>query len=152
MFGSTHAFDQGVAGENAVRSLVRDILALESSGPRGRDGSVVWWGSEHGSSRRICSPADARIRAVVDEIGRAGLTVADVNAARGGMADIPEEVRVIWLWQPTEGFTPLEVASLGEFTAAGGLIVFVGGERSDAVRDGLLAGVDARAVNPLPNH
>ena len=117
------------AGNPNNHILVQNLVGFSSSAPRG-SGTKVWWDIGRGSRCEIlplpskCTPAS--YSSAASEIVTAGFTNETVFSASGTLTDIPADVKVIFLWNPTVVYTVAEINALKQFAVEGGRIIFVG--------------------------
>ena len=109
--------------------LVENLVSFPSGGSRG-SGTRVWWDIGRGSRCEILPPPSqctpASYSSMASEIQDAGFTIETIFSGLGTLIDIPADVKVIFLWNPTVAYTVAEINALKQFGAEGGRIIFVG--------------------------
>ena len=121
VFNDINVFDNtGMSDADNVR-LVQNLVDFTTPRPRG-DGTEVWvdcrssLSTGHGGCQ---NPSTFRTT-----VEGEGLTLVDVF--EGSLADLPPEVKVVFLWVPSSPYPTSEVNAFKQFAAEGGRIVFVG--------------------------
>lgn len=126
VFNDINPFDsQGMMSENNVL-MVRNLVNYTTTGPRGT-GTVVWM--DYGRSSRCSGTGECSsgsMATMYQTIQDHGLSVQDIASSYGSFSAIPPEVKVIFLWNPLEGFAVSEINTFKQFAADGGRLVFVG--------------------------
>lgn len=113
--------DEALEEEPNNDTLVKNIVSYTASGPRDT-ATTVWLDYGHGA---LCDGCLA-MNDFQNVIDSAGYTLQVVHNAQGALSSIPANVKVIFLWTPTQAFTIDEVNALKQFAQDGGRIVFVG--------------------------
>jgi hypothetical protein len=112
-------WDTGRNPDQLVQNL---ISTAPNSGTK-----VVWWCGRQANAFKICASSintdgSGQFRGTRDAITSAGWSFeVDYQTP---LASIPNDVRVFWMWTPTEALTSAEVNILKDFAARGGRIIF----------------------------
>lgn len=129
------------AGTSVNNQQFVSNLVSHTGGGRA-NGTRVWWDFGHASkcgNDGFCGTGQSyTYNATRATIARAGLTLVEQYTPTGQLVNIPLDVKVIWLWNPTEFFTVPEINALKQFAAEGGRIVFIG-EHVNYYGNGILA-------------
>jgi hypothetical protein len=152
VFNDVNVFDERAMENVSNRTLVRNLVAYPTPNPRG-SASVVWFDFGRNTAcaafNDYCRTNTATMRTVIRQ---AGYSVVEVHSSSGSMTAIPANVKVIFLWLPTVGFTTAEINALKRFAAEGGRVVFVGEHQGAcaagiAVENGFLRSMGAVMTN-----
>ena len=125
VFNDINIFVGGIDDPNN-QLLVRNLVVFSGPGPR-VTGAVVWFDRGRNSVcgvRSDCDNTDLGLMRTI--ISQAGLSITDVSSTSGSITSIPADVKVVFLWNPTVPYTPVEINTLKQFAAEGGRIVFIG--------------------------
>lgn len=115
VFNDHNVFDNGALATADNVRLVQNLVNFTSAGSR------VWVDcSSSQSTLEACNSSS--FSTFRSTITGEGLTFEDA----GDLTNIPADVRVIFLWQPTTAYTTAEINGLKQFAENGGRIVFVG--------------------------
>jgi len=107
------------------RRFVRNLVNFSGTGPRASGKAVLYDRGRNSpclANGECSDTANTQIDAV---IAAAGYTISKLDFYNP-LTSVPPNVKVIFAWMPTIGYTPDEVNVLKRFAAEGGRIVFVG--------------------------
>lgn len=118
-------FSQWMIGLNPDNGLMfRNLFTFSSTKPRGSGTrAIVDFGHRsycQGGDQSPCEPFDA-LAAIAASAGIA-LTVQDTT----DLLTLPVEVKVLFLWVPTQTYTTPEINALKRFVMEGGRLIFMG--------------------------
>lgn len=117
--------DRAMADPNNVR-LVQNLVGFSTSGVRAGATRVLYdRGREAPCFLVSLECADANQGAFDAAVAGAGFTITKIDAVQS-YADVPDDVKVIFLVNPTVPFTSADVEGLRDFAREGGRIVFLG--------------------------
>ncbi|WP_337845404.1 ABC transporter [Thermus sp.] len=126
VFNDINPFDRtGMANPNN-RLMAKNLVGYATSGPRG-SGTKILFDRGRGS---VCGGTgecgDGNLSMFRSVLQSEGFTIEELNSTQGSITPLPAEVKVIFLWNPRETFTPQEVNALKAFADEGGRVVFIG--------------------------
>ncbi|HJU87118.1 MAG TPA: hypothetical protein VJ788_07115 [Gemmatimonadota bacterium] len=122
VFNDVNVFDNTGMSDPDNVVLVRNLVDFTTSRPRGA-GTEVWVDCRSsvstGSHGGCQNPST--FRSTIE-----GQDLILVDVFEGSLEDLPPEVKVIFLWIPSEPYPTSEVNALKRFAAEGGRVIFVG--------------------------
>ncbi|HKY59568.1 MAG TPA: hypothetical protein VJP59_01025, partial [Gemmatimonadota bacterium] len=122
VFNDVNVFDNTGMSDPDNVVLVRNLVDFTTAGPRD-DGTEVWVDCRSsvatGAHGGCQNPSTFRTT-----IEGQGLTLVDVF--EGSLDDLPPEVKVLFLWIPSDPYPASEVNAFKQFAAEGGRVIFVG--------------------------
>ncbi len=127
VFNDINVFDNFRLVDDNV-TLLSNLLNFTTDGPRG-DGTTVWVDCRNTAffEQSIdgvdgCRHGD--FESFRGTIANQGFTF--VSITEGSLTEIPEDVKVIFLWIPDVAYSAAEVNALKQFASEGGRVVFLG--------------------------
>lgn len=139
VFNDANPFDFFRMQNPDNQALVENLIKFRSGKLRDA-GTVVLMDRGRGSvcgntDWGACSPS--KQTSLYSLIKDAGYTIEDIYSKAGTLVDIPPEVKILFLWNPTVPYTLQEVNAFKTFTAQGGRLIFVGEYEDYYGEDGL---------------
>jgi hypothetical protein len=127
VFNDMNPFDNEIGLVNPNnRLMVRNLVSFETIGPRA-NGNTIWF--DCGKNSRYpnaCSFTEGIHTNLKQLIQSFGFDLEMVNSSETPLIDIPQDVKVIFLWLPRIAYSLNEINNLKLFAEQGGRIVFIG--------------------------
>lgn len=127
VFNDMNPFDNeiGMVDPNN-RLMVRNLVTFETIGPRA-NGNTIWF--DCGKNSRYpeaCSFTTGIHTNVKQLIQSFGFNLEMIDSSETPLVNIPQDVKVIFLWLPRIAYSLNEINNLKQFAEQGGRIVFIG--------------------------
>lgn len=127
VFNDMNPFDNniGMVDQNN-RLMVANLVNFETVGPRA-NGNTIWFDCGKNSRYPLaCSSTEGIHTDVKLFIQNLGFSLEMINSSETPLTDIPQDVKVIFLWLPRIAYSLDEINNLKLFAEQGGRIVFIG--------------------------
>lgn len=121
-------FGEGLENPNN-QLMVKNLINFSTPGVR-NNGSKIWFDCGRSSAHEKENPTPCgdseRYNPMRNLITNEGYILEDISSSAGTLIEIPQEVKVIFLWLPTVHFKLSEINALKKFAEEGGRIIFIG--------------------------
>lgn len=118
----------GLLNPNNV-TFIKNLLNFDTPEIRGRS-TKIWFDCGRNTAHILDTPIpcgnSTRYNPLRQIIAGEGYTLEDISSNEGTLVNIPQEVKIIFLWLPRIAYTVNEINALKDFANEGGRIVFVG--------------------------
>lgn len=127
VFNDMNPFDNsnGLVNSNN-RLMVRNLVTYETIGPRA-NGNTIWFDCGKDSRYPLACSFTTGIHTQVKQLIQSfGFNLEMIDSSETPLVDIPQDVKVIFLWLPRIAYSLDEINNLKKFADQGGRIVFIG--------------------------
>ncbi len=126
VFNDINPFDDtGMANPNN-QLMAKNLVGYATSGPRGSGTKILFDRGRNSVCGGTGECSDGSLSTFRSVLQNEGFTIEELNSTQGSITALPPEVKVIFLWNPRETFTPPEINALKAFAEEGGRVVFIG--------------------------
>lgn len=126
VFNDINPFDNESMANPNNQLMVRNLVNYTHPGPRGTGTKVLFDRGRNSVCGGTGECSDGELSTMRSVIQGEGFTIQELNSTQGSITSLPGDVKVIFLWNPTETFTNGEINVLKQFASEGGRVVFIG--------------------------
>ncbi|WP_373493704.1 Ig-like domain-containing protein [Aquiflexum sp.] len=130
VFNDFNIFDNTAMADPNNQLFVKNLINFSAPGIR-NSGDVIMFDCGRNSRFTVVDTppacqAGVRWNPLRNLIQGEGFTIQDISSTSGTLINIPENVKVLFLWLPLVPYTLNEINALKSFAFEGGRIIFVG--------------------------
>lgn len=130
VFNDFNIFDNNAISNPNNQLFVKNLINYSAPGIR-NSGDVIMFDCGRNSRFTVVDRPPAcetgnRWNPLRNLIQSEGFTIQDISSTGGTLTNIPENVKVLFLWLPLVPYTVNEINTLKSFALEGGRIIFVG--------------------------